>query len=1117
MIGWIFNSLSRRATLWVKEWNQTSIDRKRLSYPAIERLLRRAGERPFLFVALIWLTAVCLSIGLGWAAPKYLGLCKLIPSEWKEAELLTYFGTLWTLQGTIAALVYPIVIAFVAVLLQRRATAKLSLRLYALDAAVVPAGSSAIALLIWMGLEYVSISYVPTEWLVVAMVGNSVWFVLNLLLTGWFLYRTVRFLNDQERLLVFTRFAVHVAFPREVRVHLLGLIFSNAQTHKFIPGKDFINDEPGPKVLLYPMSLGVPCVTVRRCREQAITDIRLRLLAWGVSLWLRQEEDTKVAPSISGMNPQDPLLEIPIAPGETVEGEVVLCRVRDGKSPGPVASFFIRHSVVFGPPPRPDTSYSSSEIMEELAVEALTLAEQKRFEAATETVLGLADLHADLIRSGAYINDNREHDNAALLPAPYGFGSQRIHEGWLKVYRQIAEMAVRELSLDSTLYRRYCYLAYRIVGTLKDQHLDILVYILHLSTYLMYRLGSWWANRVEEHGLVTHDAFQAVVLPLPLGGTYDRALQAFIEGWEAIRLRERDEQPSNADEAWANHSRQARFAAALAEQTARMLLGAVVRGDKAAALWLADSFLKWWERHQHYFDRYPNYGLQNPLLTFACVGKKWFEVRNILDAVPEGQQELMLTGEVISTVLRRYWTDLRFVLILILLDWTPGSAPQDAFTLELAIALLQGRNLKHGSRVDADALTNPRNILFRLIRLQLADRDYEQTLDKLVDYAQELRRPGMVAGRIYSWSGANDVESLYLAQNQVLLAITNAAIDRFPELKGATSKWSKDLQQLDRCKRLAQKLAECTASEELSEKSAVTAAMRKAIGLPDNLDGAREWICAALQDLANLAEKTHDETLKNAQVSQRCLDEIGKTVTDYLLGSDNNVFPFTLASELEQVSDAMEPRSLSISGVGKEPYTDPPLDTESSSFRNWFNEHVAEAVAVGVISEYIKTTDTKPLRSDSERAFFEELTMRAELLRKVGLTPILVISEHNNLEWLSPWRYQTGRAERSDEVSFQSPKTADTVSLIGYFNEVPTYRAPIVRNHCYVVPKEHFKKIHYNTFVIGSCISVTATPEAGHKICLTFEWRFRTDSGIRHRKPEGSQLQESKEGPVGGT
>jgi hypothetical protein len=136
-----------------------------------------------------------------------------------EANVLSYFGTLWTVQTTIAALVYPIVIAFVAVLLRRRATAGLGLRIYMLDAAVLPAGTSAIGLVTWMGLQYLALPYLPGSWIGAAMTGNAAWFVLNSSLTAWFLYRTLRFLNDDERLEMFERFAVHVALPREVRSH----------------------------------------------------------------------------------------------------------------------------------------------------------------------------------------------------------------------------------------------------------------------------------------------------------------------------------------------------------------------------------------------------------------------------------------------------------------------------------------------------------------------------------------------------------------------------------------------------------------------------------------------------------------------------------------------------------------------------------------------------------------------------------------------------------------------------------------------------------------------------------------------------------------------------------
>ena len=494
-----------------------------------------------------------------------------------------------------------------------------------------------------------------------------------------------------------------------------------------------------------------------------------------------------MTPAIAGLRPQYPLLGIPLAPGQVVDGKVVLCRVQEGPLPGRLAAFLIRHSVVFGPPPAPNVSYSTSEILEELSVEALELAERKRFEAVSEAVLTYM---RHLSGPGLLSTIRASTITRLYYRIPYGFGSQRIHQRWLQPYRALGEMAVRNLALDSTLWRRHCYLAYRLVNSLRGQHLEILTYALHISTYLMYRLGIWWSDKIEERRLIEHSALRASELTPPLSGTYDRALQEFVGGWEQIALWEPDEESPSADDAWVALCRQGRVAVAQAEETVDMLLRAVFRGDRAAALWLADSFLKWWNRLAHRFDWQGAYENRNKLLTVACIRKKWCEVRGLLDAVPEGTQELAITTEVAATVLRRYWTDLRLLVVCILLDWTSATAPLDAFALELATALLQALNLKHGGSVNADVLTNPPRVLFRLIRLQLVDREYEQMLDRAVDRAQDLRKPDMVSGRPYSRSGADDVESLCLAQMQVLTAITAGAMERLPELDVAARAWS---------------------------------------------------------------------------------------------------------------------------------------------------------------------------------------------------------------------------------------------------------------------------------------------------------------------------------------
>ncbi len=1090
MLGWLLNSLSRRASIWVNEWNNTSLDRNKLNYSSLQRILLHASESPFSFVLSIWFFICAISIGT-WIGQEYFDLC-LVTYLWKESELLTYFGTLWTLQGTVCALVYPIVIAFVAVLLQRRSTVKLSLRLYYIDAAVIPSGASAIALLTWMGIEHLSISYLPTELLSVVMVGNSIWFVLNSMLTGWFLYRTVQYLNDDERLQVFNRFAVQIAFPREVKNHLLGLIFSNAQSQGFIPGKDYTSDDDCPKVSLYPVSEGLPCIRAYCKREQAVIDIRLRLLSWGVFLWLRQANKIKYPQSNSRHSQVFPLLEIPIIPGETYNGDVILCRVVGNIMPGTVASFLIRHSIIFSAPPSPNISFSSYEIMEELAVEALVLAEQKRFNTAKEVIRGLVNLHANLIRAGAFVNDNNLPDNAALIPDPYGFSSLRIHENWLRVYRQLAEIAVKELQSDSSLFKQHCYLAYKLVNLLQDQDINILLYLQNLSSHLMYRMGNWWSNKIEEHGQITHNAIYGVILPLSLDRLYDSAIKEFIGGWEALCLREKDKNLDTADATWAHYSRHALFAATHAEHTVKMILGAVLRGDKTAAVWLTDSFQKWWNNQRHKFDSNQFGSNENPLLTFECVHKNWQEVRENLEAVPNGQQEHILAQNVVSTVLRKYWSDLRLVLILVLLDWTPAEAPSNSLTLELISALLHNRDLKHGGNIDADVSRNASKVLNRLLHVQLTDRDYENRLDKIVEYAQELRTPSMVSGRIYSSSGANDIHSLCVAQCQFLIAIASAEIPLSSYLKKAVTKWANDLQQLERCSRLAKQLKECTESESFITKTAITSTIRKDIGLSEDLKDPHDWVIASLSDFIILVSETHEVTLASAQLSQVRINEVAEMVSKYVLTGDKDTFPFSLKPSFLESSEITEPHYFTISGIGKGAYTEPPLETVGSHLDSTFNEYVYKSVASSVIADRIKIDKLKPIRSDSEVSFFEDMQRRADTFHKKGLTPLLLVSEHCHLEWLNTWRYLSGRAEQTSDVSFRQPREGDSQGLIGYFNDIPAYRVPLSVDRCFVIPAEEFEVLKYTLDSNGSPISVTVTQDENHKISLKFEWSFHS-------------------------
>lgn len=144
MFGFAFDNLSRRVNRTVARWLTEQSVSTTIKGARAPRLLYILLGNPFACISVLVTFELIIAM-LWWACPRFLALT--IPVyDWTNAEFAAYIGTLWSVQATIAALAYPIVIAFVAVLLQRRAAAKLSLQLYLRESAALTAGISSIAL-----------------------------------------------------------------------------------------------------------------------------------------------------------------------------------------------------------------------------------------------------------------------------------------------------------------------------------------------------------------------------------------------------------------------------------------------------------------------------------------------------------------------------------------------------------------------------------------------------------------------------------------------------------------------------------------------------------------------------------------------------------------------------------------------------------------------------------------------------------------------------------------------------------------------------------------------------------------------------------------------------------
>jgi hypothetical protein len=300
--------------------------------------------------------------------------------------------------------------------------------------------------------------------------------------------------------------------------------------------------------------------------------------------------------------------------------------------------------------------------------------------------------------------------------------------------------------------------------------------------------------------------------------------------------------------------------------------------------------------------------------------------------------------------------------------------------------------------------------------------------------------------------------------------------------------WEGELLKLDRFERLTRNIAQCIEKPAYQAKRSNVIVLRELLGLSDQIDASEEWVKTALGELAERTVESRNETLRDAKVSQEALDRLGKEISDYVLGHENHVFPFAVRPELVPELSGGNPRALNVDGVSKAPYTDPPLE-ENSNLGESLYSFVAEAIARGVVEEYVSVEGAVSLRTDSAQVFLEDIASQAQSLRTQGLSPLLILPARRVPECARPWRYEVGAKGGASNTDVRGRRHADPPSLVGYFLDVPAHEAPIEAS-CYIVPREDFRSLLFATQPDESCIKTSAKAADDYRLKLRFEWVF---------------------------
>lgn len=716
------------------------------------------GSHPLIFATLIGIACTILAIVClpapypHWAVLRFPDL----PADYTHAA---FFGTIWTVQATLIALVYPIVLTFVPILLQRRASSKFALAFYIRDSAVLPAGTSSLALLIVLSLQYLVAYYVPRELFLFGVVFDGIWLLANIAMTGYFLVKTVRYVEEDVGEATYRRLSLS---------YILWSDLEEAETIAlYETGGPKIGEYRGGKLepLVRTMALhsGEPTVSRLLSGRKKLVDVDLLLVNRVARDWARRADRQL------GAKRRPPTLELlPSFWGE-YSGQVHIARVSDGPDLTPQERGDLLQAYVFASLPSRLFAGNTKGLLEELGSEVQSQLEQGRFDEAALAFKKLRQLHEAFLHN----SNTEQHSSLASASAPWAVGHRSLSDIWLEPYRPLFEAAASRISANQALWRELCKLPANLLRHANPQDMRITYDILEQYELIDHFLGTWWTR--EAHRSQAAFAATGAQLPEPIASDYREAITSVVNGLNVATV-PFDDKGAQDEHRWASRLRATLSWMTHADMCASLLIRAVRRGDKVASEWYSDCLSHWLsDRAYEYGARLFGYAEVPPAVSVGRLNLSWSVARGQISAAIQREVTLDDAVHVLWANLQRYWEVVRFSSSLLLLrDEVHGAFQELAY--RVAGHLMTLAFFAPGPSADTQSLLEPDLLLSTYLRICCLEPHSRARSSALVNRVLRRGNDGPV---IYGWTYTShgyqsDPESQAEQFMTLLLASTDA-------------------------------------------------------------------------------------------------------------------------------------------------------------------------------------------------------------------------------------------------------------------------------------------------------------------------------------------------------
>lgn len=1085
-----FNSLENIAEKEIREWQQNNKTFRQFRYGFFQGNVINASEQLIRHTLGVFLLVSLLSL-LTWQLREFeIFASSPIFSDFKDAR--DYHVQLLTLQATLAALTYPIVIGLVGIFLQGRQSAKARLKIYLSHSAALLAGLSSLFLVLAMTIQYGLNHLVPVHVLVIWTWVDMLWFIVNLTGTIYFLYQTIEFIRPEKQAEIIKRYGLNIAWSEQLKRTLKCHFLWDAPRFGFLPK----SIEGGPQVLLHSLwrDEGEELVYATFKHPRFFVDVRFRPLNWIVDRWIRRSKDLINKSNATPGTENVPKLFFPLFPDELYKGRTVICRQDGGAALKWWEQSIIRWCFSFTKKVDNQRKVDLDHIFEDIENDVLTAIDRRNLTAYKDSMHLLDDFCITLIKASTFITSTGVIDNYANVSNHL---DRRADLAWLRYYREVSERSAHLIHENDEYFEIAAYVPDTILPAVREEITDEIGknIIKLLGPLLFYRLGDWWVRRIEEAGTMSHDPCNGAALRPPYHGIYEDVLIDFTGAWESLLYYILSSKESKTS-SWQQFATPTGWLITHLDQTLKMLAESVKRGDTQAAEWMADTAQKWLGRLSYNMPDHSYYFRNTWFVHIELLNLSWSEVQKFpgLQSLDQEHMRDKAPGIIFHDVIRNYWIDSCCLVIYSLILWGKTPSSGSPLALDLAKKLLNGTTLKEGGEHgQIKPIESLRGLFGSILRQQVVSRDYNNRLDNLMEIIQPSFERRMVPGRVYSGVGT-DLNSF--RDVQVVLLCCKATSDWSPEgdfTSSVLSLASRDdaiaRSMIDYLQQINSRLQVLDISE--WRDTFIYLRGIEAEGSDSKFIESKDRVKKLIDYLIGQLNNLRDETIRTAGIDDDRRKAIAKFASESAFDTKTGSIPVSLFRDVEFVSRPLNERHLRIKDFSKGQLTSPLMDQLPINEAEYFEATTRNYVAGFAMESILSQVEVKIVNASTPGKYWEQLKKSAEELSSKGLYPVLLLNSVASPAWINDWLWpiEGEGSRRPDDLRIEKHENESSSQYIAHFNEIAVYTAPIAYGSSYICAKEVFKKISFTKYGTDSPIKVSW--EQGEKPSLgdlILEW-----------------------------